>query len=514
MKLWIKLSIFIIIIINLVIEIVLFIIRPEIKDFSISLLGEKLKSTAAASAASINGDEYEKLNFTNTNVATLPTFLDIRNSLKTVKANLQLKEDIYTLSLIDSSKAIFGVMTNRKIYTGDTLHLISHTAKAAINEAYDENKCLYTDLYEDQYGTWLTGIAPILNKSNKVVGVVQVDNSISTVQAILSKVDGSILFIRLILIPLTIIISIVIAWLFTKPLQEAVNRINKISSGDYSENKKLKANGELKKIIEAAENLRTTILEQQEKIFKTVTELRDAKDKAEASSRMKSEFLAVISHEIRTPLNIILGNLGVIRYEMDDKMNDAIEDIISSITIGSERLIRTVEMMVLYSELTSGSYNKNNKVIDAHDILCTLAENYRKKIPLENIQLELNCSASTVFIKADQLLFEEAFKQILDNAVKFTERGTVSLNLVNNEDGIRIIVEDTGIGMSKDFMRELFKPFRQEDMSTTRPYDGNGLGLALAKKCCDLNGFELEIESEKSNGTKVEIYIPKEKLFS
>lgn len=514
MKLWIKLSIFIIILINLVIEIAVIIIRPEIRNFSISLLGEKLKSTAAASAASINGDDYEKLNFADSTVITQAAFKKTRDHLKMVKTNLQLKEDIYTLSLVSSTVAIFGVMTNQKIYTGDTLHLKNNTARIALNKAYRENKCIYTDLYEDQYGTWLTGIAPILNKYSKVVGVVQVDNSVSTVQTILSKIDNSIFLIRIVLIPLTIFMSIIIAWLFTKPLEEAVKRINKISLGDYSENKKIKTSGELKKLIFAAENLRATILEQQRKIFATIGELETAKNKAEASDRMKGEFLSVMSHEIRTPLNIILGNLSVIRYEIDDKISAEIDSIIFAIKRGSERLIRTVEMMVLYSEISSDNYKKNIKIIDARDTLCEIAESYKSKSFPENVRLKINCLSNTVLIKTDKLLFEEAFRQILDNAIKFTQEGVISLSMLNSESGICIVVEDTGIGISDEFIPVTFKPFRQENMSSTRPYDGIGLGLALAKRCCDYNGFDLRIESEKNNGTKVSIHIAKELLLS
>lgn len=513
MKLWIKLSIFIIILINLVIEIALFFIRPEIENFSITLLGEKLKSTAAASAVAVDGDAFEKLDFSDPNVAAQPAFQMIKNHLNMVKTNLKLKEDIYTLSMVNRNTAIFGIMTNQKNFTGDTLHLVNKIARLAINEAYNKNKCIYTDLYEDQYGAWLSGLAPIMNHKNQVVGVVQVDNSSSTVQTILDRINDTILLIRLILIPLTLFMSVMLAWVYTRPLLYAVKRINKIASGDYTENKKVKASGELYDLIQAAEHLRITILEQQQKIFGTIEELEKAKDKAEASNKIKGEFLSLISHEIRTPLHIILGNLGIIREEVEPQANQLIEERISSIIRGSERLIRTIEMMVLYSELSSGSYNKNKIIFDLHDVLCSLAGKYKQLIAPENILLDLNCSANTSLIKADKLLVEEALTQALDNAIKFTERGKVSLNMANNDEGISITVEDTGIGMSKEFLRELFKPFRQEDMTTSRPFEGNGLGLALTKKCCDFNGFSLNIQSEKNKGTKVEILIGIELLF-
>lgn len=315
-------------------------------------------------------------------------------------------------------------------------------------------------------------------------------------------------------IPFSIFLSIIIAMFFTKPIKEASKRIDKLAIGDYSENNKIKLGGELKLIYFAAENLRTTILEQQAKIFTTVSELQSAKEKAEATSRMKSEFLALISHEIRTPLNIILGNLEVLKYEIDKDKLKEIEDITDSIKLGSKRLIRTVEMIVLYSELASGSYNKTEKFLNVNNMLFSLVNNYKKDMELKGLRVNTDCTATTGIIKADERLIEELLTQIIENAIKFTNNGSVSFCIENKGTGIVILIQDTGIGISKEFMIDLFKPFHQEDMTISRGFEGNGLGLAIARKCCDISEFELNIESEKNKGTKVLINIGNDKLFN
>jgi len=301
---------------------------------------------------------------------------------------------------------------------------------------------------------------------------------------------------------------------FTKPIKEAKKRIDKISSGDYSENVNINARGEIKEILSAAENLRITILEQQEKIFTTLFELRNAKQKAEASSRMKGEFLALISHEIRTPLNIILGNLEVLKYEFEGEKLMEVEEITDSVKLGSLRLIRTVEMIVLYSELASGSYIKTEKIVNVNNLFFSLVDNYKKIADEKGLQLNSDCMATTGVIKADERLLGESLTQLIDNAVKFSTGGSITFCIAKKNEGIKILIMDNGIGISKNFMTDLFKPFRQEDMSIARQFEGNGLGLAIVKKCCELSGFELKIESEKNKGTTVEVYIPKEKLFN
>ncbi|MBI3124050.1 MAG: sensor histidine kinase [Ignavibacteriales bacterium] len=514
MKLWIKLAIILFVVTNVIIEIVLFVVKPQVKEHYLTLLGEKLKSTASASAVAINGDEFKQLNFFDSSIHNNSSFLHIRNQLSKTKSNLGLKEDVYTLSLIDSDAAIFGVTTNPNSYTGDTLHLINAIPKNALSEAYNHNKCIYTSLYEDQYGTWISGLAPIMDSAGKVVGVVQVDNSLSTVQALLSQIDNSILWVQIIFVPFTILLSIAIAMFFTKPIKEVTKRINKLALGDYSVNIKTKSSGEINEIYKAAENLRATILEQQDKIFHTVTNLRDAKDKAEATSRMKSEFLAMISHEIRTPLNIILGGLEVVKYELDDERLKEVEDVIVSVKLGSERLIRTVEMIVLYSELASGSYNVNEKPININKLFFNQVEKFKRDAESNNVTLKTDCATSISVVKIDERLLEESLSQVINNAIKFTKGGEVKFCIIDSKEfGIAILIEDNGIGISEGFMKELFKPFRQEDMTIARGFEGNGLGLALAKKCSDANGVKMTVQSEKKKGTTVEFHIPKEKIF-
>lgn len=514
MKLWIKLAIVIFVLTNVVIQSVLFVVKPQVESHYISLLGEKLKSTAAASAIAISGDEFKNLNFSDPTVNTNLPYLHIKNQLSKVKSNLGIKEDLYTLTLVNDNMAIFGVTTNSKSYSGDTLHLQNDIPRKALIQAYNQNNCIYTKLYKDQYGTWISGIAPIMDSQEKVVGVVQVDNSLQTVETYRSQINSSILLIQLLFIPVTVLLSIPISMFFTKPIKAVTNRIDKLSLGDYSENIKVNAGGEIKEIYSAADKLRTTILEQQVKIYTTVADLRNAIEKAEASSRMKSEFLAMISHEIRTPLNIILGNLAVLSYEFEGDKLKELEEITSSVKHGSQRLIRTVEMIVLYSELASGSFAKNEKIINVNNLFFSLVDNYKKLAEEKGLQLNSECSASTSVIKADERLLEETLTQIIDNAVKFSANGSITFSIAKKEEGINIFIKDQGIGISEEFKNDLFKPFRQEDMSISRNFEGNGLGLAIAKKCCDLNGFELKIESEKNKGTMVEVYIPKEKLFN
>jgi signal transduction histidine kinase len=143
-----------------------------------------------------------------------------------------------------------------------------------------------------------------------------------------------------------------------------------------------------------------------------------------------------------------------------------------------------------------------------------LVNNYKSLAEEKKLAITSDCTAFTGAIKADERLLEESLGHIIDNAFKFTKEGTVNFCIEKNKEGIDILVQDTGIGISKEFMNDLFKPFYQEDMRIARGFEGNGLGLAIANKCCEVNGFEIKIESEKNKGTNVVVHIPEDKIFN
>lgn len=515
MKLWIKLSIILVIIINFVIEIGLLYLTPKVEDFSVDLVGEKLKSIAASISASIDGDQFKEINIFDSSSVNSNSY---QNTLKTIhqaKENLELSDELFTITILDRNSISFGVVLNRISSSKDTLQEISPVARKAVEEVYQKKHCEYTPMYEDKYGSWLSGFAPIYDNEKNVVGVVQVDQKFEDVLNRIREINNPIQIGRLYSIPITLFISILFATVFVRPIRKVKEKITRIAEGDYSKSEEIKSGGELKELVIAAENLRTTIVEQQEKIFQNIKELEKAKHKAESSDRLKSEFLAVISHEIRTPLNIILGNIEILKLELDEDTIAELEDILNPIRIGSERLIRTVEMMVLYSELSSNSYVIREQFVDINKLFFSTLEKHKNTAIEKGVKINLDCTATTGMVKTDERLLEETITQIADNAVKYTNKGEISFCIQNTDDsGIKLFIEDTGIGISGDFMKELFKPFRQEDMSYERRYEGNGIGLALAKKCCDINDFDLNISSEKNKGTMVEIIIPKKSLFS
>lgn len=233
-------------------------------------------------------------------------------------------------------------------------------------------------------------------------------------------------------------------------------------------------------------------------------ELIRAKEEAEIASRMKSEFLAQMSHEIRSPLNVVMGFTELLK---DDLKGQLTEDMVSSfkgIDIAGKRIIRTVELILNMSELQAGMYESMRKEFDlAKDVLDSILHEYEIVARKRGLELRLFKNTDNTTVNADYFSTCQIFVNLIDNAIKYTSEGKVEVTINRNEHGeLTVIVSDTGIGISKDFLPKLFEPFTQEQQGYSRKYEGTGLGMALVKRYCEINGVDIQVDTDKNRGTK------------
>ena len=243
----------------------------------------------------------------------------------------------------------------------------------------------------------------------------------------------------------------------------------------------------------------------EKKIFEK--QLIEAKEQAEKSDQVKSEFLAQMSHEIRTPINAILSFSSLLRDELEHLLDEDLRSSFSIMARAGVRIIRTIDLILNMSELQTGTYDFNVKEIDLkEDILHSLMLEHTMMAKDKGLVLTLSSSTDNTFVFADEYSILQIFTNLINNAIKFTDSGMVEVLISSNEQGNIIIdVVDTGIGISEDYIPFLFSPFSQEEQGYTRRFEGNGLGLALVKKYCDLNNAAIFVESKKGKGTKFRV---------
>ncbi|MHB8931001.1 MAG: PAS domain-containing sensor histidine kinase, partial [Melioribacteraceae bacterium] len=232
-------------------------------------------------------------------------------------------------------------------------------------------------------------------------------------------------------------------------------------------------------------------------------ELIEAKERAEQSDKLKTEFLSQMSHEIRTPINIMLGNVDYLNESFSETMDPEIRDCFESINLASKRIIRTVDLILNASELQTSGYKPQFVKIDLNsDILQKLYQDHLLSAKQKGLEIIYSCKEKNTIVIADQYSITQIFSNLIDNAIKFTIKGKVEILLEKNKTGnIVVEVKDTGIGLSTEFLPKMFEPFVQEDQGFIRSFDGNGLGLTLVKKYCEVNNVILEVESKKNSGS-------------
>lgn len=235
--------------------------------------------------------------------------------------------------------------------------------------------------------------------------------------------------------------------------------------------------------------------------------LVDKKEESEKLLKVKSEFLANMSHEIRTPLNAMNGFIDLIEEETEDKK---ILKYIETIQSSSNSLLHIIEDILDLSKIESGKMTINKIDFDTKEEFEIITYLFNTKIASKSLLFELNIDNKLPpFLNSDSLRIKQVISNLIDNAIKFTDRGKkITVNILYKKNMLCVCVTDEGIGISKERQKKIFKPFTQADNSTTRKYGGSGLGLTISSKIIELLGGKLKLESTVGHGSKFYFSIP------
>lgn len=271
------------------------------------------------------------------------------------------------------------------------------------------------------------------------------------------------------------------------------------------------------KLLNYKTNLESLVTKRTKKLNDEIEErkiieqdLTIAKYEAEKSDRLKSEFLAQMSHEIRTPINSILNFTSLIKSDIINVMNDDLRVSFQAIESAGNRTVRTVDLILNMSEIQAETYEYTKMKFDLIDnVFNNLFHEFKHLAKSKGLELALINNASNLEIEADYYSVTQIFSNLIDNAIKYTKRGFVNIIVKKNMDGtIEIEISDSGIGIAKAYLPKLFLPFSQEEQGYTRKFEGNGLGLALVKKYCEMNNAQISVQSKKNIGTTFKIVFP------
>ncbi len=232
-----------------------------------------------------------------------------------------------------------------------------------------------------------------------------------------------------------------------------------------------------------------------------------AKEKAEESDKLKTEFFNNLSHEIRTPLNAIIGFSDFLNSDIDDETKKQYAQIIQN---SGKQLLEIISDILEMSRLGTNEIKVNNKTFNLNTLLREVHSVFEHKAKEKNLKLllttPLSDDKSEIF--SDEVKLKRILSNLISNAIRFTEKGSVETGYSIKNNNLELYVKDTGIGIEPQNLEIIFKRFSQEEKDLSKKAGGLGLGLSIAQKYAELLGGKITVESEKGKGSIFRLTIP------
>ena len=305
----------------------------------------------------------------------------------------------------------------------------------------------------------------------------------------------ALLFADLVLLVLGFVLSTMLGRSVVKEIDEISSAVGRIAQGDLSTRCTAEGSDEFVRLAEGVNQMASSIEHAQR-------ELKHARDNALQASRVKSEFLANMSHEIRTPLNVVLGYTDVLADEVDAQENEDMKEHVDAIRRAGRRLNRTIQGILDFSKIEARAFELRPQSVKLATVLERHVEDIRILAEQKNLRIRCVVEDPKATVLFDEYCLSGALTNLLQNAIKFTEEGSVTAKLCRGPDrNLKISVTDTGIGIELGYLTRIFEPFSQEESGYTRRFEGNGLGLALTRSYLQLNGASISVQSQKGQGS-------------
>ena len=241
-------------------------------------------------------------------------------------------------------------------------------------------------------------------------------------------------------------------------------------------------------------------------------EIENAARKAQDANEAKTRFLFSMSHDIRTPMNAIIGFTALLEKHIDDK--DKVADYISKIKSSSEMLLSIINHVLEMARIESGKMALESEIVDLYAVRDSLEAVFEPTVRNKRLIMTYNGNINNRYITGDETKIKEVLLNIISNSVKYTKRGgkidvSVKEMAGTSSDTVRykVVVADTGIGMSREYLPHIFETFTREKTSTETKIDGTGLGLPIVKSLIDLMGGDIKVDSELGKGTTITITV-------
>ncbi|MBZ0257930.1 HAMP domain-containing histidine kinase, partial [bacterium] len=250
------------------------------------------------------------------------------------------------------------------------------------------------------------------------------------------------------------------------------------------------------------------LVEEMRSCQEVVKSLRSRTEQLEEAERMRAEFLALISHELRTPLNAIIGYNSLLDDGVYGDMNEKQHKAVQRVDRNAARLLSLINQLLDLSRLESGAASVFREETDLKQLIEAILDDYQVVAEEKGVEFVTSFPRRDVLLMTDPSKLGEMVRQLVSNAVKFTQNGTVTLSIQTEDSHVALEVADTGPGIDESKREKIFCLFEQAVPMLARPCQGAGLGLAIVRRLADLLSICVELESKLGEGSTFRMNIP------
>ncbi|MSU59424.1 MAG: response regulator [Pedosphaera sp.] len=358
-----------------------------------------------------------------------------------------------------------------------------------------------------RFGDSLELFQPIYDRDNhKQIGTIFIRSSLDQIYTRLWQYVGIVAVVLGASLVAALLVSAGLQRVITKPVLELSSTARAVSEKkDYSVRAEKLGNDEVGALIDSFNEMLV-------QIQKRDIELQEARVTAEKANQAKSNFLSFMSHELRTPLTAIIGFSEMLVADVEAEGKKEWSEDLRRVHDSGRYLLELINDILDISKIEAGKMEVHVETFDVGVLVRDLKGVLRPLVERKKNQLVIECAENLGDMQADRIKVRQCLLNLLSNASKFTEAGTITLTASrearNGADWLVFRIRDTGIGMTPEQLGKLFRAFSQADDSTSRKYGGTGLGLALTKKFCQMMGGDIRVTSEPGKGSVFSIELP------
>src|SRR5262245_3082517 len=237
-------------------------------------------------------------------------------------------------------------------------------------------------------------------------------------------------------------------------------------------------------------------------------DLAEKGEQLEIANRHKSQFLANVNHELRTPVSAIIGYGRLVLRATESQISRLQRENLEDLLRNAERLINQIDSLLEFSKIEAGKIEMHVEPVKVNEVIHGVISTVEPTLNGDNVRVVQEIGPELPVLNTDREKLGQILLNLLDNAVKFTDRGEIRISAAQLNGSLKLVVSDTGIGIPKEDLNKIFEEFQRGEPSGTRNYRGTGLGLAIAKKFVNLLGGDISVESEVGRGSVFTVTLP------